>query len=178
VIKFQFSGIPIDLVVAKIAAASVPDTLELTNNEVLRNLDERCIRGLNGSRVTDGILALVPSIPTFRTSLRMIKMWAKGNCAIVMIEAPLTDMSSQARAICANVMGFPGGVAWAMMVARVCQLFPYATTAVVITKFYKIFATWKWPDPVLLCEIEGHPLGLKVWNPRVNIKFHLLHVLA
>jgi poly(A) polymerase len=64
-------------------------------------------------------------------------------------------------------MGFPGGVAWAMMVARVCQLFPYATTAIVISKFYKIFAAWKWPDPVLLCEIEGHALGLKVWNPRV-----------
>lgn len=78
VIRFQFSGIPIDLVFSKIAAAYVPDSLDLKDNEVLRNLDERCIRGLNGSRVTDGILALVPSIPTFRSSLRVIRMWAKG----------------------------------------------------------------------------------------------------
>ena len=65
-------------------------------------------------------------------------------------------------------MGFPGGVAWAMLVARVCQLYPQATGSVVIGKFFRIIGKWGWPQPVLLKPIEDGPLQVRVWNPRVN----------
>lgn len=149
VIKFSFSGIPIDLLFARLALTTVSDTLELSDNEILRNLDERCVRSLNGSRVTDAILNLVPDVSVFRTSLRVVKLWAK------------------ARAIYSNVMGFPGGVAWAMMVARVCQLYPRAAAAVVTAKFFRIMSVWKWPAPIQLKAIEDDgTLQKKVWNPR------------
>ena len=77
-----------------------------------------------GSRVTDDILRLVPNVESFRTALRCVKVWAK------------------ARAIYSNVMGFFGGVAWAIVVARICQMFPNATAASIVSKFFRIMHEW------------------------------------
>ena len=68
-------------------------------------------------------------------------------------------------------MGFPGGVAWAMLVARVCQLYPQAAAAVVVGKVFRIMSGWAWPQPVLLKEIESGPLQVRVWNPAVSFEF-------
>ncbi|KAI3657721.1 hypothetical protein MP638_003976 [Amoeboaphelidium occidentale] len=149
VIKMLFDMIPIDLVFARLGLSSVPDSLELRDDKLLMNLDERDVRSLNGSRVTDEILRLVPNIPTFRLALRCIKLWAKR------------------RGIYSNVMGFLGGVAWAMLVARVCQLYPNYTASAVVCKFFRIIGRWPWPQPVLLKNIEDGPLQVRVWNPKI-----------
>lgn len=112
-------------------------------------MDERCVRSLNGSRVTDDILRLVPSVPTFRIALRTIKLWAKCKC------------------IYSNVMGFLGGVAWAMLIARICQLYPNACPAQIVARFFTIMYRWKWPQPVLLRPLEDGPLQVRVWNPKL-----------
>lgn len=44
---------------------------------LLKNLDQKCVRSLNGCRVTDEILRLVPNIENFRLTLISIKLWAK-----------------------------------------------------------------------------------------------------
>uniref|UniRef100_A0A671NZN5 polynucleotide adenylyltransferase n=1 Tax=Sinocyclocheilus anshuiensis TaxID=1608454 RepID=A0A671NZN5_9TELE len=77
VIKFKFDGIEIDLLFARLALQSIPDNLDLRGDSLLRNLDIRCIRSLNGCRVTDEILYLVPNKENFRLTLRAIKLWAK-----------------------------------------------------------------------------------------------------
>ena len=66
-------------------------------------------------------------------------------------------------------MGFPGGVAWAMLVARVCQLYPQATSSTILDKFFRIIGKWPWPRPVLLKAIEDGPLNARVWNPKVDL---------
>src|SRR5277367_2913748 len=98
-------------------------------------------------RVTDEILELVPQQKTFRTALRAIKLWA------------------QRRAVYANILGYPGGVAWAMLVARVCQLYPHAIGATIVGKFFFIIKDWQWPSPIMLKSIESG--SLKVWNPTI-----------
>lgn len=97
VIKLEFHGIPIDLTFARLALPTIHEELDLSDDNLLKTLDERCVRSLNGSRVTDEILRLVPNIENFRTSLRCIKLWAKN------------------RAIYSNVIGFFGGVAWVFL---------------------------------------------------------------
>lgn len=149
IIKMKFSGISIDLIFARLAIAIVPLNLDLTDNNLLRSLTETDVRSLNGTRVTDEILRVVPNANVFKHALRSIKLWA------------------QRRAIYSNVMGFPGGVAWAMLVARICQLYPKACSAVVVAKFFRILGQWSWPQPVLLKHIEDGPLQVRVWNPKI-----------
>lgn len=48
VIKVKISGIPLDFLMARLALSSIPDDLSLKDDNLLRNLDERCIRSMNG----------------------------------------------------------------------------------------------------------------------------------
>ncbi|XP_070782470.1 poly(A) polymerase type 3-like [Enoplosus armatus] len=80
VIKLSFNGIEIiwlekkiDLVFARIAQRSIPDTLDLLDDKILKNLSKRCVRTLVDYRVTEEIL----SIHNFRLALRAVKLWAK-----------------------------------------------------------------------------------------------------
>ena len=56
-----------------------------------------------------------------------------------------------------------------MLVARVCQLYPHATSSTILDKFFRIIGKWPWPSPVLLKAIEDGPLNARVWNPKVDM---------
>jgi len=48
IVKTKISGIPLDFLMARLALSSIPDDLSLKDDNLLRNLDERCVRSLNG----------------------------------------------------------------------------------------------------------------------------------
>ncbi|NWY59446.1 PAPOG polymerase, partial [Chionis minor] len=162
VVKFEFDGIEIDLVFARLSMQTVSDNLDLGDDSRLRSLDIRCIRSLNGCRVTDEILHLVPNKENFRLTLRAIKLWAKR------------------RGIYSNMLGFLGGVSWAMLVARTCQLYPNALASTLVNKFFLVFSKWEWPNPVLLKQPEESNLNLPVWDPRVNPsdRYHVMPIIT
>ncbi|WVN87612.1 uncharacterized protein L203_102795 [Cryptococcus depauperatus CBS 7841] len=152
IMKTVISGVEMDLLFARVNLPEAGDGLDIEKDEILRGVDDASQRGLNGPRVTDMILDLVPDVAAFRTVLRTIRLWAK------------------CRGIYANIIGFPGGVAWALLTARICQLYPTAAPAVIVGKFFPIYYQWKWPMPVILKKIENGPAGMQhaVWNPRVD----------
>ena len=76
IITFKYCGIHIDLAFVTLLVPSVPMNFDLKDNNLLRGLEERAIRIVNGPKVTDEILELVPQPKTFRTALRAIKLWA------------------------------------------------------------------------------------------------------
>uniref|UniRef100_A0A672KM02 Poly(A) polymerase n=1 Tax=Sinocyclocheilus grahami TaxID=75366 RepID=A0A672KM02_SINGR len=162
VIKLSFDGIEIDILFARLALQTIPENLDLRDDGLLKNLDIRCIRSLNGCRVTDEILHLVPNIENFRLTLRAIKMWAKRHN------------------IYSNILGFLGGVSWAMLVARTCQLYPNAVASTLVHKFFLVFSKWEWPNPVLLKQPEDCNLNLPVWDPRVtpSDRYHLMPIIT
>lgn len=168
IIKLEYSGISIDLIFVRLMVTSVPLSLDLKDNSLLRGLDETDLRCVNGTRVTDEVLSLVPQVKTFRHALRTIKLWAQRRHNLVQPRVVIANMC-QGRAVYANVMGFPGGIAWAMMVARICQLYPHASGSLVVNRFFHLLAPWPWPRPIMLKHIEDGPLQVRVWNPQVIV---------
>uniref|UniRef100_A0A1I8G3B1 Poly(A) polymerase n=1 Tax=Macrostomum lignano TaxID=282301 RepID=A0A1I8G3B1_9PLAT len=164
VIKMTFMGVDIDLLFAKLDMATIPDNIDLRENTetLLRNLDERCVRSINGCRVTDEILHQVPNPENFRVALKVIRIWAKN------------------RGIYSNAMGFLGGVSWAILLARIAQLYPNAAPNVLIIRFFHVLTRWSWPKPVELCELSPPNLHFPEWDPRTNIKdqFHLMPIIT
>nr|GLL46862.1 nuclear poly(A) polymerase 4-like isoform X4 [Ipomoea trifida] len=137
VMKFKFQGISIDLLYASISLLVVPENLDISDRSVLYNIDEQTVRSLNGCRVADQILKLVPN---------------------------------------AEVTGFLGGVNWALLVARVCQFYPNAIPSMLVSRFFRVYTQWRWPNPVMLCPIEEDELGFLVWDPRKNPKDRTHHM--
>jgi poly(A) polymerase len=77
IIKFKWDSISIDLIFGRLALPRVPMDLELADSSILKGLDEACLKSLNGPRVTDEILRLVPNSSVFKHALRAVKLWAK-----------------------------------------------------------------------------------------------------
>ena len=143
VIKFKLNGIHIDMLFARLAdsnkliqfqqrkpspllssmttpskatvsseesgsSGSIPPRLEyMIDDTDLLSMDEPGVRSLNGVRVTQHILEIVPNVDTFRTTLVAVKEWAV------------------VHGIYSNVLGFLGGINYAILVAWICKRHPH-----------------------------------------------------
>ncbi|XP_042663518.1 poly(A) polymerase gamma-like [Tyto alba] len=106
VVKFEFDGIEVDLMFAGPSVQTVSDNLNLRDNSRLKSLDMSFMWSLNGYRATDETLHLEPNEENFQLTIHAVKLWAKWH------------------SIYSNMLGFLGGVSWAVLVARTCQLYP------------------------------------------------------
>ncbi|GAA0164578.1 mRNA polyadenylation factor [Lithospermum erythrorhizon] len=162
VMKFKFNGVSIDLLYANVSLFAIPEDLDISQESILHAVDDETVRSLNGCRVTDQVLHLVPNIQSFRTALRYMRLWAKR------------------RGVYSNVTGFLGGINWALLVARICQLYPNALPSMLVSRFFRVYNLWRWPNPVLLCPIQEGSLGLQIWDPRRNFRDrqHLMPIIT
>ena len=58
-------------------------------------------------------------------------------------------LSVSGRAIYSKVTGFLNGVAWAILVARICQLYPNAVASAIVSRFFIIMYQWYAPNSQL-----------------------------
>lgn len=161
-IKLKYHSIPIDLTFARLNIPVIKENISLLNDSILKSMDEKCVLSLNGSRVTDAMLHLVPNTEVFHSALRAIKFWAKR------------------RHIYGNTYGYFGGVAYSICVARVCQMYPNMCAYDIVCKFFETYSSWKWPNPVQLSPIVDHNYNLKIWDPKVYPadKYHKMPVIT
>ncbi|KAM6943948.1 poly(A) polymerase alpha-like [Lycodopsis pacificus] len=158
IIKMSYEGIEIDLLFARVE----PDDINLLSSIWLKDADVKCVRSLNGYRVTEEILRSVPNVDNFKLALRAVKLWAKR------------------RNIYSNALGFLGGVSWAILVARICQVYPNAAASTLVIKFFKVYNMWVWPVPIELKSPENYCFNLPVWDPRINPsdRRHLMPIIT
>jgi len=150
ILTFDWEGINIDLLFAQLNSPSVSSNFDVDDDMVLSGVDSATEKSLNGPRVTNLIAALVSGTEqryqTFLTVVRLVRKWAKS------------------RGLYSNKMGYWGGVNINMAVALVLQLYPNACPASLLRKFFLVFKSWRWPNPVMLTKPHDAELGLPVWN--------------
>lgn len=157
-IKMKYSGIDVDLLFARLSLPTVLEDINICDDQVLQNMDQKCVRSLNGCRVTDTILACVTNVGAFQLALRTIKLWAKRSN------------------IYSNALGYLGGVSWAILMARICQLYPKASAAMLVERFFMVWSEYSFgpTQPVLL-----RPLGNQsVWTPKPNDPHSLMPIIT
>lgn len=154
ILAFQLNGIRIDLLFARYTQPIVPKHLPIHSDHVLVGMDATSIRSLSVPRVASLVLELVPNGCTFRSCLRIVRLWAKR------------------RGVYSSKTGFLGGISWTILVAFVCQLFPKATVSCVIHRFFSLLSSWSWPTPVLLSKPYDAPEleSCAQWSPQRNLR--------
>ena len=144
VIKFTLDGLEMDLLLAILRLPTIGHWLDVHDDRILALCDDDVsARSLGGLRSTVALLDSVPNVSTFQIALRAVKLWATR------------------RGVQSNVLGYPGGIGWAIFTARTCQLFPNATPLAIFWNFFRLFHRWKWPMSIVLCNPLFSSTG---WN--------------
>ena len=111
-------------------------------------MDVHMQRSLNGYRNNEMILRAVESkentdeeneerVKVFRLTLRCIKHWSKK------------------QGLNSNKMGYLGGIAWAILVAKICQMFPKLSAVKLLEKFFYIYGfKWDWSTMTIMIAPE------------------------
>ncbi|KAG7377946.1 hypothetical protein PHYPSEUDO_010753 [Phytophthora pseudosyringae] len=167
VLSFQLSGVRIDLLFARYAQEqAVPKHLPFLpgdDMQVMRGMDTTSVRSLSVARVASLILELVPNASVFRSCLRVIRLWARR------------------RGLYSNKAGYLGGISWALLVCFVCQMFPRASVASLVHRFFSVLASWRWPTPILVAHpSNGGSTDNVQWDPQHNIhdRAHLMPIIT
>jgi len=146
-LKFTLFGISFDLLYASISIENMKE--ELITDEVMFNVtDKATVRSLTGCRVTEKLLDLLPNFEALNLSLKFVKEWA---CW---------------RGVSSNVLGYFGGINWAICMAYTSILYPSASAARLIYRFFHTIRSFPWPQPLYLCKINTHKQvkGLFIWD--------------
>ena len=132
----------------------------------LKEQDEAGVRSLNGARVSQMLLEMVPDLPRFRKLLRAVKEWAV------------------AKGIYSNVLGFMGGVNYAILAAWICRQYPNEEPHTLLKHFFRVFSEWQWPYPLMLLPIQSQPPEgaptMPAWDPQTypRDRLHIMPIIT
>ncbi|QQP49592.1 Poly(A) polymerase gamma, partial [Caligus rogercresseyi] len=149
VIKMKYDGIEIDMTFAKLHLPDIPPDLETFDNSMLKGLDQKCVRSLNGYRSTKRILSLVPHGEVFRLTL--------------------------SQGIYSNIMGYLGGFSWAVLVAKTCIMHPEVMEPERMWNWPEPVMLCPLEDDVE----NPSDYSMQSWNPKKNPaeRFHVTRVM-
>ncbi|CAM9733034.1 unnamed protein product [Chrysoparadoxa australica] len=159
IITFDFDEINIDLGLACLPVNSVAENIDIDNDSILSGVDPATEKCVNGPRVTNMIHRLVPNYESFLPVVRCIRLWAKKN------------------GLYGNKMGYFGGVNVNILVAFVSQLYPKASPASLLCKFFKVMSSWDWPNPIHLTKPIDAGMGLECWQAQHN-PWHVMPIIT
>ena len=91
------------------------------------------------------LVSLMKFFVLFPTCKYFVMLFDASNFGLNVCSFPFvrgTNLIVLGRAIYSNVNGFLGGVAWALLVARICQLYPNAIAGAIVSRFFIIMYQW------------------------------------
>ncbi|EGR27268.1 nuclear poly polymerase npap nucleotidyltransferase protein binding, putative [Ichthyophthirius multifiliis] len=133
-IKMRYFGIPFDISFSKQSQSQFKSDLDIKSIQILQGMDEKSIRALNGYRVAEWFNQNIKNKDTFKKALKCIKLWAQNRC------------------IYSNILGYLNGIAWSILVAKICQLYPNYFVYGIIERFFFLYSRWKWHDMAVQIE--------------------------
>ncbi|GLD95102.1 hypothetical protein PINS_up003727 [Pythium insidiosum] len=161
ILTFDYEEINIDLQIAILPRNTIPDNLNILDDNILAGVDTATEKSLNGPRVTELMIKLTPNRDSFISVLRIVRRWAKR------------------RGIYSNKMGYLGGVNWCILVCFINQLYPTAAPSTLLLRFFMVLSNWKWPLAIQLCKTYDAKLGLEVWNANYgNNRYQTMPILT
>ncbi|OQS01727.1 Poly(A) polymerase [Achlya hypogyna] len=161
ILTFDYEEINIDLQIAILERNSIPDNLNVLDDNIFVGVDTATEKSLNGPRVTELVIKLTPNRASFIAVLRIVRRWAKK------------------RGLYSNKMGYLGGVNYCILVCFINQLYPTAAPSTLLLRFFMILTNWKWPLAIQLCKTHDAKLGLEVWNANVGgNKYQVMPILT
>lgn len=173
IMAFDFDGISIDLLFARLSTNIVRKGVDLLDDNILTNIDQATEKTLNGPRVTKMIPLLANRSKDAEGNITEHKAYASQ--ADVANGAPETFLIvlrcirrwAKAKGLYGNKMGYLGGINCNLLVAMICQLYPNATPSTLLRFFFQTYTYWKWPKPVQLNSIQPNPAHLKEEDKKV-----------
>jgi len=147
-VKCKVDEIPIDITFATLSKPATRKTLMQCIEPT-----ESAARAVNGVLVSDWIRQNIPNFVRFQQTVVRVKKWA---------------IASE---MYGTMLGFPGGMAWTLMVAKMFQTYDTQDLTVdeCFHKFLWYYRYWNWPTPVILASKYDPPVTeknkYKNWNP-------------
>lgn len=193
IMTFHYDGVEVDLLFASLPLAAIPPNIDLSDDGVLRGVDQGTEKSLNGPRVTNLVMKLVPNYDHFVALVRCVRLWAKrrglysnkmGYLGGARPHPPTPSCSACARARAPGTRiqaasPQPPGVNCNILSAFLCQLYPNAAPSLLLERFFFILRDWKWPTPIMLTPQYDAGLGLDSWDPTVGgNRFHVMPILT
>lgn len=172
IVKFKWNNISIDLsylqppppiiIINNNNDRIVNNEFDIRDMNTWKGLSNESIPMLNGVRVSQALIQLIPNFSIFQLLTRTIKLWSKR------------------RGIYGNCFGYLNGISWTILCGKICQLFPSAPFSVLIYNFFTFYLQWLWPEPITLCDImiNNNNNGLYdnlVWIPSLK---HIMPIIS
>ena len=132
IISFKYFNIDVDLSFAAIPLKTIPNELNLLDDTILENMNEKCIKSINSLRVGELIPKLVPDLNNFLTLLRFVRYY------------------STQKYLNGNMFGYLGGINLAILSAFICQRYPNATSSFLVYSFFSDISQWDWSKPLFI----------------------------
>jgi len=129
VIKMLFHGVQIDLTFCKYIGKCLKKVTneDFQKQENLKNLENASCRTLSGKNAIEKILSQFKDenrLQIFRQTLRCVKLFALN------------------QGIYSNVFGYLGGISWAILLTRICKLYPNYHVNRLLERFFFFYHQW------------------------------------
>ncbi|KAM3131565.1 hypothetical protein pb186bvf_016349 [Paramecium bursaria] len=166
IIKMIFKGLHIDINFAQLNLDTLPKNIDDHLDELRQNLfqgEEKSVNALNGRK--NGILIRnsVVNQNQFVESLKIVKLWAKR------------------RGISGNILGYLGGISWAILVSKICQLFPNLDSLTTVDIFFKVYSLWNWQNYISIDDSDQeNKFSQLCWKDEQNERkqFELMKIIT